>query len=1340
MASSSALTTTTTPVISSESTLPIIPVLNPVIPNTNSSIFTHPVFSVSNIKHLVLETLTHQNFMLWKELMIPVLRSKGVYGHVDGSDPCASPMDSTFEQWHQIDCQVLSWIQSTIASEVLQMIIQPGRSLTAKQAWDAIQESHQDQLVAQSMLYRQEFMALKKEPEQSMISYLQRAKTASDRLFGIGHLSSSIPYTGCESIQVGNGQLLPVSHIGHSMLLSKDHSFQLNNVLDLQTKSVLLHCNSLGGLYSFSGNSEQSPAAYHVSISPQVWHCRLGHPGKHVRLSFSDSVSVTTKPFHFPYTSTTSISHKPNSSSDFRTPFHLLDTVLPLNSPSPISPFIPSPTTNSSPQLSSPLSKPTTFSNNEPAILPSPPNFGLPAYHHSTPACPSLAACPPLVPVSSQPAACPPLVSLPPSPSAQQSSVLPNAQQSFVMPAIDTSYPCSSQHPLTAIRTHPMVTRSQDGTRKVRHLPSLVSTTLSLIEPKTFAQAVRQPEWCTAMAEEYNALLSNNTWDLVPSPPTVNIVGSRWVYRIKQKSDGTIERFKARLVAQGYTQQPGVDYDDTFSPVVKPVTIRTVLTLAISLSWPIHQLDVKNAFLNGELEQPVYMSQPPGFVDKHHPDYVCRLKKALYGLKQAARAWFHRFASFLKSCGFIQARTDSSMFLYRNRGSMAVLLLYVDDIILTASTSSLLSSVLSLLKEFLMIDLGPLNYFLGVSATRNSDGIFLEQSKYVLDLLDRTGMSDCKPVAIPLDSRKKLVLNDGPRHSDPSGYRSIVGALQYLTFTRPDIAFSVQQVSQYMHSPTVYHFQAVKRILRCLDTRRSTSGFCLFLGNSLISWSSKKQSTVSRSSAEAEYRAIANAVAEATWVRQLLHELYFSVSFPIVLYCDNISALYMSTNPVQHQRTKHIEIDLHFVRDKVASQQVRLQYVSSRHQWADILTKALPIMPFRNVDRCDGSRSNTSALRLELPLDNEEFSLEGAPPRFPEPACIPAATRSSQKRHSESESDSKIHFSLEHAFSDSDFVPTGTFSARLKTWNHGGQTVTKLQFSRNGFTDEEKEKFKNLLQGDDFYRVRLPSNVLSPAERDYIISSVKAEGVNILAVNYGSPGACPYPWQLKISIRYKSSSMDKAPIFIEEVLGGENGEGEVVQPPERSFRAKYVRREGVAISFMLESASMKNLCISHMVYPELRTTARLKFGDNFYVWRSKVGFVLVDNGVDHVLTLPKLSKEDDPAGHDKWVLDDITGCGILLGSIHEYLFIDTSEDETAKALMDRITALFTRPSLSKRSVLLQQYKRRWTKEGTSINQHIIENTRPFYATVQSASQAQPAAAMQRASNAAVWRR
>ncbi|GKV27891.1 hypothetical protein SLEP1_g37010 [Rubroshorea leprosula] len=217
----------------------------------------------------------------------------------------------------------------------------------------------------------------------------------------------------------------------------------------------------------------------------------------------------------------------------------------------------------------------------------------------------------------------------------------------------------------------------------------------------------------------------------------------------------------------------------------------------------------------------------------------------------------------------------------------------------------------------------------------------------------------------------------------------------------------------------------------------------------------------------------------------------------------------------------------------------------------------------------------------ELLLDDEEFGLEGAPPRFPEPASIPAA-RSSRKRHSDSDSDSKIQFSLEHAFGDSDFSPAGTFSARLKTWNHGGQTLTKLRFSRNGFTDEEKEKFKKLLQGDDFYRIRLPSNVLSPPGRDYIISSVKArclprdgldehfvihtEGVNILAVNYGSPGSCPYPRQLKLPVKWSfnshtvlknSEQAPRAPIFTEEVPGGDNGEGEVVQPPERSFWAKY---------------------------------------------------------------------------------------------------------------------------------------------------------------------------------------
>ncbi|GKV35759.1 hypothetical protein SLEP1_g43979 [Rubroshorea leprosula] len=353
-------------------------------------------------------------------------------------------------------------------------------------------------------------------------------------------------------------------------------------------------------------------------------------------------------------------------------------------------------------------------------------------------------------------------------------------------------------------RTYSMVTRSQANVRKPKILPSLLHTSIDLQEPRTFKQACNLSEWQQAMQEEFLALQRNQTWVLVSPPSSANIVGSKW---------------------------PGIDYDETFSPVVKPITIRTVLTLALSKSWPIHQLDVKNAFLNGYLSEPVYMSQPPGFVDPQYPD---------------------------------RAYSDCSMFLYRSNASF------------------------------------------------NPDGLFLCQTKYIFDLLARTGMFDCNAAATPLSPRQKLAASDSPPYLDSTKYRSIVGALQYLTFTRPDIAFAVHQVCQYMHAPTQNHFQ----------------------------------NTVARSSAEAEYCAMANAVAEVVWVQQLLAELHvFLSSAPIVL-CDNINALYLALNPIQHQRTKHIEIDIHFVQERVASRAILLQHVPSSLQCADILTKALSSTAF----------------------------------------------------------------------------------------------------------------------------------------------------------------------------------------------------------------------------------------------------------------------------------------------------------------------------------------------------------------------------------------------------------
>ncbi|GKC00803.1 ribonuclease H-like domain-containing protein, partial [Tanacetum coccineum] len=272
------------------------------------------------------------------------------------------------------------------------------------------------------------------------------------------------------------------------------------------------------------------------------------------------------------------------------------------------------------------------------------------------------------------------------------------------------------------------------------------------------------------------------------------------LFKPKFHANGTLSRYKARLVANGSSQQPGVDFDETFSPVVKPATIRTVFSLDVSRRWPIHQLDVKNAFLNVDLSETVYMHQPPGFVDSRYPHHVCLLQRSLYGLKQAPRAWFQR--------------CDSSLFIYTQGSQVAYLLIYVDDIILTTSSSVLLRQIIdSLHKEFDMTDLGALNYFLGVSAFRHSTGLFLSQKKYDPQLLERAHMVNCNPSRTPVDTDSKLG-PDGVLVQDPTLYRSLAGGLQYLTFTSPDLSYAVQQICLYMHDPREPHFAALKRILR----------------------------------------------------------------------------------------------------------------------------------------------------------------------------------------------------------------------------------------------------------------------------------------------------------------------------------------------------------------------------------------------------------------------------------------------------------------------------------------------------------------------------------------------
>ncbi|KAM1701493.1 hypothetical protein ACFXTN_024755 [Malus domestica] len=475
------------------------------------------------------------------------------------------------------------------------------------------------------------------------------------------------------------------------------------------------------------------------------------------------------------------------------------------------------------------------------------------------------------------------------------------------------------------------------------------------------------------MKEEFVSLQKQGTWELVPPPVDRNVIGSKWVYKIKKDQDGKVSRYKARLVAQGYSQEQGLDYDETFSPVVRHTTVRLVLSLAAMKGWELRQLDVKNAFLHGELQEEVFMKQPQGFQDPQHPNHVCKLLKSLYGLKQAPRAWNAKFTSYLPSLDFQSSHSDPSLFVKVCGTDVVILLLYVDDIIITGSSFSLIQQVIAELSSvFYMKDMGKLTYFLGLQITYKDNGdIFINQSKYVTDLLSKAGMINCRPCSTPSKPHTQLLKDEGEPLADPTVYRSLVGALQYLTFTRPDIAYAVNYACQFMTTPTEAHFCLVKRILRYLkgtwqcgltysaqdnmdlfaysdadwaadiNTRRSTTGYIVFLGSNPVSWQSKKQGSVSRSSTDAEYKALANAAADVAWIRLVLKDLHmFLPSVPLV-HCDNLSTLALCSNPVFHTRIKHLDTDFHFVRERVQKGDLQVHYIPTEAQIADVLTKGL---------------------------------------------------------------------------------------------------------------------------------------------------------------------------------------------------------------------------------------------------------------------------------------------------------------------------------------------------------------------------------------------------------------
>ena len=298
------------------------------------------------------------------------------------------------------------------------------------------------------------------------------------------------------------------------------------------------------------------------------------------------------------------------------------------------------------------------------------------------------------------------------------------------------------------------------------------------------------------MSHELTTLMKHGTWDLVPPPSDCQPVGCKWVFRTKRKADGSVDRFKARLVAKGYHQRPGVDYNETFSPVVKPATIRTVLSIVVMHGWELRQMDVNNAFLNGALTETVFMQQPPGFKNLSKSYYVCRLNKALYGLKQAPRAWYTALKFVILQLGFQNSKADSSLFIYKNNSTICYLLVYVDDLVITENAPSFVHSVIQQLGAlFSLKDMGSLHYFLGIEVIPTPVGLLLSQHQYVRALLATTSMSGAKNISTPLSSTQSLTLDDGTAAVDSSHFRRIIGSLQYLTLTRPDISFAVNKLS-----------------------------------------------------------------------------------------------------------------------------------------------------------------------------------------------------------------------------------------------------------------------------------------------------------------------------------------------------------------------------------------------------------------------------------------------------------------------------------------------------------------------------------------------------------------
>ncbi len=500
--------------------------------------------------------------------------------------------------------------------------------------------------------------------------------------------------------------------------------------------------------------------------------------------------------------------------------------------------------------------------------------------------------------------------------------------------------------------------------------------------PRNVKEALNDNTWRISMEVEYEAHIKNGTWELVGKRPGMNVIGSTWTYTIKKDQNGDPVKHKSRLCAQGFSQVYGVDYEETFSPVVEINTIRLLLSFSARHSLTIHQADVPTAYLNVSVDKEIYMRQPAGFVvrGQGEGEVVCQLKRAIYGLKQAGRRWWSLFHTFIVDMGFTQSGTDMCLYYLKCCRHCTFLVIYVDDVLIVSTSERIRLNTLDLLQERFDIKvLGPATWILSLHITQRASGITLDQSSYICDILKRYGMESCNPAYTPMATSIPSASDKGNSLSKTNHalYRSIVGSLMYIaTCTRPDISFAVGELGRYTHQPTEAHLTAAKRVLRYLrgtgharikyksqrgddessklvgyadadfasdmETRRSVSGHIFTIGESPVAWRSKRQLITATSTTEAEYIALSDCSKISLALGNIVKELTNVDPFPIAIHEDNRAASLIAKNESSAKRTKHIDVKYHHIRDLVNSGKICIVDIASDDQLADALTKPLP--------------------------------------------------------------------------------------------------------------------------------------------------------------------------------------------------------------------------------------------------------------------------------------------------------------------------------------------------------------------------------------------------------------